>query len=136
MPKGCYSKSVALKTGNRCWYCGLLLISRKQRESGEHLLIYPQFKSGLIKKHLRVTHDHIKPRSLGGGNTKNNLVLACNFCNSSRQSKSVTEFRKWVFEGCISSHGMNKMPLKDIARLWIITDKSVIFYGEQLAGIA
>ena len=132
MPKGCYSKSVALRSNNRCWYCGLLVFTTEQIKIGIPKYFYFNFAKERLKRSLLMTHDHIIPRSLGGSNKKENLVLACNFCNSNRQSTSVEDFREWVRKGCISKSGNNRMPLKQIQRLWIINDSSVIFYGEQL----
>lgn len=141
MAKKRYSKSVAAKTSNHCWYCGLLLFPvsmiKEEKYIEKYIEIYPDIKKGEAKKHLKFTHDHIIPRSLGGGNKRGNLVLACNYCNSHRQSTTVEDFRKWVFNDCIDVCGQMRMPFKKIPRLWIKTENSVIFYGEQIsAGVA
>ena len=39
-----------------------------------------------------ITLDHVKPRSLGGPDTSNNVVCACHECN---QDKSHTEWKYW-----------------------------------------
>jgi 5-methylcytosine-specific restriction endonuclease McrA len=46
--------------GSRCWWCGVEL-SKKQ-----------------------LTLDHLKPKSLGGSHSLENLRLACRKCNASR----------------------------------------------------
>lgn len=43
-------------------------------------------------KELSLVQDHFVPLSKGGGYTHNNIVPACNSCNSSKQDK---EFAKW-----------------------------------------
>lgn len=35
------------------------------------------------------TLDHIKPKCQGGGNTWDNLILACQFCNNTKSDKPV-----------------------------------------------
>lgn len=39
-----------------------------------------------------ITLDHVKPRSLGGQDTSNNVVCACHTCN---QSKGHQDWKKW-----------------------------------------
>lgn len=41
---------------------------------------------------LAATADHIVPRSSGGGNTADNLVLACYGCNNRRSNTPASEF--------------------------------------------
>lgn len=38
------------------------------------------------------TLDHLIPKSVGGANTRDNLVLACNRCNQAKKSRSVQEY--------------------------------------------
>lgn len=42
------------------------------------------------------TIDHIVPLCRGGGNTLNNLVIACYSCNQEKGNKLVTEFRPLI----------------------------------------
>ena len=55
-----------LSLPNNCWYCG------KEDPS---------------------TIEHVTPKSKGGSDNLDNLVLACKKCNSSKKDKSVEEFR-------------------------------------------
>ena len=43
--------------------------------------------------HNRATIDHVIPRSVGGSNGMENLVLACFSCNSARNVKFMAENR-------------------------------------------
>lgn len=55
-------KTLAARDGNRCFYCN---------------------KNGLFTK---LTLDHVIPKSAGGSNKNENLVLACNKCNGKKGS--------------------------------------------------
>lgn len=60
-----------------CQYCGL---NMKQ--------LYIDWLAGRIKrKRALLTVDHIYPRSKGGGNTLDNLLTACKFCNNKKGNK-------------------------------------------------
>lgn len=58
-----------MRTGNYCWYCGKEVASRDE-----------------------LTADHIFPRSKGGDNSQDNLVLVCKECNSSKGNRDVLEW--------------------------------------------
>ena len=60
-------KNILLRDGNRCMYCG-------KRGTGADLQL-----------------EHIMPRSRGGKNTWENLVAACDKCNSRKGSKTPEE---------------------------------------------
>lgn len=55
------------RDGHRCAWCGRGLKSR-----------------GLAKGNLIATADHVIPKSKGGGNALDNLILACHQCNGRR----------------------------------------------------
>lgn len=42
------------------------------------------------------TIEHLVPRSLGGSNRQENLVLACDWCNQKRGVMEPREFRAWL----------------------------------------
>ena len=44
----------------------------------------------------RLTLDHIKPRKQGGTNKPNNLVTCCDYCNTRKGNKTLTQYRKWL----------------------------------------
>jgi 5-methylcytosine-specific restriction endonuclease McrA len=65
---------------------------------------------GLSPKQARLfqcTAEHLKPKSEGGGDTKDNLVAACKFCNQTRHvaktplshSAYLVKVRKRLFAG-------------------------------------
>lgn len=58
-----WQKRQFLKQGGLCWYCQVFL------------------------PYTKVNVEHKLARSLGGGNNKNNLVLACSSCNREKGSK-------------------------------------------------
>lgn len=42
------------------------------------------------------TIDHVLPLCKGGGNTLNNLVIACLKCNQEKRNKSIEEFKPLI----------------------------------------
>ena len=69
---GKLAKQIKARDGNKCVYCGAT-----EESSGSHL-------------HL----DHIDPRSKGGADEAENLVVACRSCNSRRQDQSLAAWAK------------------------------------------
>lgn len=65
---------IKARDGHRCAYC-----SRTAEESGSHL-------------HL----DHLTPRSAGGLDTAQNLVVACRRCNSARQDMTLSQWSAYA----------------------------------------
>lgn len=61
-----------------CFYCGNPMINRQNKGR------IPINKTGWTK-------DHFFPRSLGGGNNWNNMVLACVRCNREKGDRLPTE---------------------------------------------
>jgi 5-methylcytosine-specific restriction endonuclease McrA len=68
------ARFIAARDSHRCIYCGATA-----EESGSHL-------------HL----DHVVPRSAGGSDTADNLVLACRACNCTRKAMTLTEWSRYV----------------------------------------
>lgn len=60
----------------KCWYCGIGLDDHPQTP------------------HI----DHQVPKSRGGPDTISNLVLACAPCNTSKNARTVSEYRKFVIQ--------------------------------------
>lgn len=58
----------------RCWYCGVLLDDKT------------------------ANIDHQTPKSKGGDNRMENLVVACRHCNSQKKNKTVEEYRSYLQE--------------------------------------
>lgn len=73
---GKVARQIKARDDHRCVYCG-----RSAEESGAHL-------------HL----DHLNPKSQGGADTAENLVLACRRCNSARQDLSLATWAKKASE--------------------------------------
>lgn len=67
---GKVARQIAARDGHACVYCGATAAS-----SGAHL-------------HL----DHLTPRSVGGEDVPQNLVLACRSCNSRRQARTLAQW--------------------------------------------
>lgn len=44
--------------------------------------------------HVLMTHDHIVPKSLGGGNDLDNAQLMCVICNGRKGARSMEEFKR------------------------------------------
>lgn len=51
---------------------------------------------GVEEEGMKLTLDHLTPRSKGGSNDATNLVTACCTCNSSRGNRSIAVFAKAV----------------------------------------
>lgn len=69
--------SLALRDGNRCYYCG----------TG-----FDHSDPGYTVTGLARTIDHRVPRVAGGTNDPSNLVLACFWCNHVKGDRTVEEF--------------------------------------------
>ncbi len=65
-----------IKQGGFCYYC-----------------LEPMVMS--VPNHpMRGTLDHVKPRSAGGANSQDNLVLACLRCNRRKAAQREADFRR------------------------------------------
>ena len=71
--KACISQSY------RCFYC-----HTKMWESDSAEFISQYKASPYLAKKLQSTAEHLKPKCEGGSNTIENIVAACQFCNSTR----------------------------------------------------
>lgn len=61
-----------LKSDNKCWYCGCVVADKSE-----------------------LTADHVLPRSKGGKDDINNIIMVCKHCNSSKRD---TDLLEWYFE--------------------------------------
>lgn len=71
-------EEVYVRDGGCCVYCGTPL-----RRPGPGVKRAPDL----------ATLDHVRPRSLGGPLTRENLVLACSACNNARGTMEADAFR-------------------------------------------
>ena len=78
--RGISKLSLKKKFGSKCYYC------KKEMD----------FSTGVGRKFNRdmATIEHLIPIQDGGGHTWANTVLACRFCNISKGSKTIKEFKK------------------------------------------
>src|SRR6266849_1930900 len=65
----------------RCWYCGKQLADPPDRGKSPNMR----------------TLDHLLPQSRGGGNETANLVDACWPCNAGKRSKTLEEYREYLY---------------------------------------
>ena len=56
--------------GKKCYHCGVIVS-------------YPKAKG--VLSDCSATRDHLVPLSIGGENSKDNIVLSCRKCNNNRQ---------------------------------------------------
>jgi 5-methylcytosine-specific restriction endonuclease McrA len=68
--------------GGRCFYCDLPMW-----DEAPDLCLPVSCKSGGLPKILQCTAEHLHPRSEGGGNTADNIVAACLYCNNLRHRR-------------------------------------------------
>jgi len=47
---------------------------------------------------LKPTKEHLLPTSKGGGNEKQNILLACQLCNSMKSNMTLLEFKDFLFK--------------------------------------
>jgi 5-methylcytosine-specific restriction endonuclease McrA len=67
-----FAEAVTSGGAARCHYCGVS-VSRQS-----------------------MTRDHVKPRSRGGTDANENLVIACVLCNKAKGSRSAWHFTRWL----------------------------------------
>ena len=95
--KSAVEREVIDRDGYICRFCGIPVIHQKARyvlrEAYSDVL---RWGGGNDEKHtafqaMDLDVDHIVPRSLGGENTADNLVVACAPCNCGRGNHTLTE---------------------------------------------
>lgn len=70
---------ILAKQGRRCWYCGKAIESR-----------HPNY-------HYAAHLEHQTPTSRGGSDERANLVVSCHPCNAEKRSKTVEEYREYLW---------------------------------------
>lgn len=66
------------------------------KDKSEQCFYCRRLVSDLRASGIRITVDHVLPKSLGGGNESANLVTACEPCNNNKSDST-----EW-FEGCVA----------------------------------
>jgi 5-methylcytosine-specific restriction endonuclease McrA len=90
-------RAVIMRDGWRCRYCRLAVISSAAMTALERRLpaalpIGPTaFECHRMQCVLRLTWDHVVPRSHGGGNDAANIVVSCGGCNYNKGSSTLDE---------------------------------------------
>lgn len=95
-------RAVAARDGYRCRYCQLRVITSATLTKLERLLpaalpLWPaEMGPAEVVTHasqsvMRLTWDHVRPRSLGGTNTEENIVSSCGACNFNKGSCTIEE---------------------------------------------
>lgn len=84
------------KTNSRCGYCGN----------------YPDVEQ----------IDHLIPKKKGGGNTEDNLMLACRRCNNLKKSKTPQEFKAYIF-GAAHLEALQKSLKREELWFYLIDEK-------------
>ena len=84
--KGVSRHAVALAErdgGLNCYYCGreLALLGDIEKWQQGYEFAYA---------------DHVIPKSRGGSNSLDNLVLACRLCNTEKGAKTADEYLEWL----------------------------------------
>lgn len=73
----------------RCWYCDRTTWVEGTMSKAQARLVFchpstPIAEQRTIIRHRRATREHLIRRADGGIRTPGNIVLACNYCNSTR----------------------------------------------------
>ena len=90
---------LSLRDGKICHYCGndLYFAHDNMMENGEYVemdgVTYLLVDMPKDYKYHLATIDHKIPRSSGGSNDWDNLVLACLFCNCQKGVKSYEDYK-------------------------------------------
>lgn len=101
-----------VRHGLCCWYCGWILLP------GE------------------ITLDHVVPQSAGGEWTLNNLVLACECCNTQKANLPIEIFRlyRWLTRGRRDSR--RRRAVEALACVVSRHTARIRFAGEIESGVA
>lgn len=67
-------RALRARDGNNCFYCKV------------------EFGTATVQSPLRATIEHLEPRTNGGSNQLDNLVLACDVCNNRRGDQPIFDF--------------------------------------------
>lgn len=104
------------KTRGKCWYCGIDLVFQT---------VIPCM--GVPRGKNIFTIDHVVPNR---DNDLDNLVPACNSCNTSKGTKSLEEFRLRSEIGI----SFSKIQVEYLLSfgIKIPRKKNIVFYGETL----
>jgi 5-methylcytosine-specific restriction endonuclease McrA len=74
----------------KCWYCGCDVTC-------DHLRVFDDQENLVDPEGFApVEIEHQIPRSQGGGDAKDNLVLACKPCNRAKRDRTVDEYRAYL----------------------------------------
>lgn len=95
-------RAVAARDGYRCRYCQVKVVTSAALRKLELLLpaalpVWPaEMGPTAVTAHaaecvLRLTWDHVAPRSAGGPNTEDNIVTSCGTCNYNKGSCTLGE---------------------------------------------
>jgi len=83
---------------HRCAYCGVRTILRgyEKKKSGHRRISWHiSWRSHANwERYRRATLDHVTPKSAGGGNSRDNLIMACLWCNQFRRNAPAMEASK------------------------------------------
>lgn len=97
-----HAETIARRDGGwRCHYCGCELYRESRDVPGAKLYWFAdegrvgyELPPGAFKRFYQV--DHVIPYSQGGSDDIDNLVLACQFCNGHKGTRSADEYREWL----------------------------------------
>lgn len=85
----------------RCWECGIdgncFVLNRGKNDEVRHPVL-DLFSSTENGRYILMTRDHIIPRSLGGGDSVQNLRVGCTICNGARGNQMTDEDRQFMLQ--------------------------------------
>jgi hypothetical protein len=83
----------------KCFYCGLPMRNANVTKA-ECLswlgVVRGQYRTALLLRYMRETEEHLLKRADGGTDARSNIVLAHQYCNSSRGDRTPEQHKKWI----------------------------------------
>lgn len=102
----------------KCFYCGLPMrnLDVTRAECLSWLGIVPgQPSSTVVFRYMQETKEHLLQRALGGTDHASNIVLAHNYCNTTRGDRTPEQHKKWIKQ-LVADGDHPLAPMRDVTK--------------------